>query len=356
MARFPHLVFLLLLSVCAHAQSVSDVNATSATTNVIAANDPQTPAGAQTGKAASGAQDKKPAPAPAEKNVPFKTDERPLGSAGPSRDEKTNSDGDYRVITDRWRIGFPDDPRQERGSIANPYRQNILKGDYPIIGRNTFLNVTLSSESTFLARRLPVPQDVSSRNPGSFEFFGRGRQDIFSQTFIMSFDLFHGDTSYKPADWRLHITPVFNVNYIKARENGIVNIDPRRGVTRTDSFTGFEEMSLEFRLGDTTQIIPFLRGRGSVKGRSPAFDFTSVRVGVQQFNSDFRGLIFNDANLGARLFGNYAANRYQFNVAYFNMLEKDTNSQINRINFEDLQFRSQKVWIANLYRQDTFVK
>ncbi|MFN0124458.1 MAG: hypothetical protein ACKV2V_28495 [Blastocatellia bacterium] len=35
---------------------------------------------------------------------------------------------------------------------------------------------------------------------------------------------------------------------------------------------------------------------------------------------------------------------------------RSTNSQINRINFEDLQFRSQKVWIANLYRQDTFVK
>ncbi|MFN7949501.1 MAG: hypothetical protein U0Z53_29360 [Blastocatellia bacterium] len=294
--------------------------------------------------------------APPEKKEPFKTPDRPLGAAGPSKDENTPGDGDYRVIEDRWRIGLPSDPRYVRGSILNPYRQNVLKGDYPIIGQHVFLNVTLSSESTLVLRRLPVPQDVSSQNPGSFEFFGRGRQEFFNQNFFFSFDLFHGDTSFKPADWRLHITPVLNINYLRARENGIVNIDVREGKTRLDGFVGFEELSYEMRLGDTTKIFPFLRGKGSVKGRSPSFDTTSVRVGVQQFNSDFRGFIFNDANLGVRLFGNYQANRYQFNVAYFNMLEKETNSELNMINFRDLAFRDQKVWIANLYRQDTFVK
>ena len=299
---------------------------------------------------------KKDKPATPEKSEPFKTEDRPFGPAGRSADENSPSNGDYRVVEDRWRIGFPSDERNPRGRLINPYRQNILKGDYPIIGQHTFLNVTLSSESTLILRRLPVPEDVSSVRPGSQEFFGRGRQEIFNQNFIFSFDLFHGDTSFKPADWRLHITPVVNINFVRARENGIINIDPREGKTRLDGFVGFEELSYEVRLGDTTKILPFLRGKGSVKGRSPAFDTTSLRVGVQNFNSDFRGFVFSDSNLGVRLFGNYAENRYQFNVAYFNMLEKETNSELNTINFREIAFRDQKIWIANLYRQDTFVK
>lgn len=280
----------------------------------------------------------------------------PFGAAGESVDENTEGDGDFRPIHDRWRVGFPDDPRYVRGNIFNPYRQNRLKGDYPIIGQHTFLNLTVESESYFSMRRIPVPQDVSSTRPGSFEFFGRGRQEFFNQNFYFSFDIFHGETSFKPVDWRLHVTPVVNINYLRARENGIVNIDPREQTTRLDGFVGFEEMSIEVRLGDTSKLIPFLRGKGSAKGRAPAFDSTSVRVGVQHFNSDFRGFIFNDSNLGVRIFGNHQANRYQFNVAYFNRLEKDTNSGLNRIHFGEVDFRHQKVWMANLYRQDTFVK
>ena len=75
---------------------------------------------------------------------------------------------------------------------------------------------------------------------------------------------------------------------------------------------------------------------------------TSVRAGIQPFISDFRGFIFSDTNLGVRLFGNYANNRYQFNAAYFYMLEKDTNSELNTPHFRD-----QTVFIANLFRQDT---
>ena len=105
------------------------------------------------------------------------------------------------------------------------------------------------------------------------------------------------------------------------------------------------------RLGDTPKIFPFLRGRGSRRGESPYFDTTSIRVGIQPFISDFRGFIFSDVNLGARLFSNYGNNRYQFNAAYFDLLEKDTNSELNT-----REFRDQNVFIANLFRQDTFLK
>jgi hypothetical protein len=289
---------------------------------------------------------------PAEKAV-----EKPLGAAGPSPAKRPAvEDADYRIITDRWRTGFPEDPRYVRGSILNPYRQNVLKGDYPIIGQHTFLNLTLASETTFTLRRLPVPQDVSAALPGSYEFFGRGRQEAIGQNFIISADLFHGDTSYKPVDWRFKITAVTNINYLRARENGIVNIDVRRGTDRTDDFTGIEDLFFEVRLGDTPRLFPFLRGEGSRGGRSPFYDTTSLRVGLQPFTSDFRGFIFSDANLGARLFGNFRSNRWQYNVAWFQMLEKDANSELNVINFRRLEWRDQQVYIANLYRQDTFAR
>src|SRR5581483_1400988 len=118
----------------------------------------------------------------------------------------------------------------------------------------------------------------------------------------------------------------------------------------------------EVRLGDTTKLLPFLRGKGSQEGKSPYFDSTFIRTGIQQFNSDFRGFIFNDFNLGSRLFGQFANNRYNFNAAAFYLLEKDTNSGLNTRFFTRLandnrnEFRNQFVAIANLYRQDTFVK
>jgi hypothetical protein len=311
-------------------------------------------------QSASASPQSKPQPKPAEltePNVQLPQD-KPLGAAGASRDKgkPTTEDAEFMVIRDRWRIGIPDDPRFKKGDIKNPYRQNVLKGDYPIIGDKIFMNLSVASESDFTMRRIPVPQDVSSQRPGSFEFFGRGRQELFNQNVIVSMDLFKGDASFKPVDWRFKATGVFNYNLLNARENGIVNIDVRRGARRNDGFNSIEEVFFEYRLGDTTKILPFLRGKASQGGRSPEFDTTSVRVGIQPFTSDFRGFIFSDSNLGARLFGNFKNNRWQYNLAYFHMLEKDTNSGLNTINFAQTDFRNQQVYIANVFRQDTFVK
>ncbi len=299
----------------------------------------------------------KPAEPPAPVNVQMPKD-TPLGVAGPSRDKGKPSpeDAEFMVIRDRWRIGLPEDPRFKNGDIKNPYRQNILKGDYPIIGNDIFMNISLASESDFTVRRIPVPQDVSTQLPGSFEFFGRGRQEAFNQNFIFSLDLFKGDASFKPVDWRFKVTGIANLNLLRVRERGIVNVDVREGISRLDGFNSIEEVFFEYRLGDTTKLFPFLRGKGSQSGRSPEFDTTSVRVGIQPFTSDFRGFIFSDSNLGARLFGNFRANRWQYNLAYFHMLEKETNSGLNTINFRETGFRNQQVYIANLFRQDTFVK
>jgi hypothetical protein len=284
-------------------------------------------------------------------------EERPLGAAGKSKDRRkpVPEDADFRVIQDRWRVGIPEDPRFTNGNIFNPYRQNVLKGDYPIIGNNIFMNFDLALEGVFKVAQLPVGQAVSSNLPNSFEFFGRGRQDSIDGIMMFSFDMFKGDASFKPVDWRFKVTGLGNFNFDNARENQVINADVRERISRQKNFVAAENVFVEYRLGDTTKIFPFLRGRGSKGGRSPEFDTTSIRLGVQQFTSDFRGFIFSDSNLGARLFGNIGSNRWQYNMVYFNMLEKDTNSKLNALTFNDTDFRNQNVYIANLFRQDTFV-
>ncbi len=84
---------------------------------------------------------------------------------------------------------------------------------------------------------------------------------------------------------------------------------------------------------------------------SAYFDFTSLRLGIQRFTSDFRGFIFSDEQPGARLFGTFHNNVFQYNLAYFNMLEKDTNSGLNR-----WRRRKQSVYAANLYWSDFLTK
>ncbi|MBL8193461.1 MAG: hypothetical protein JNM06_06735 [Blastocatellia bacterium] len=301
--------------------------------------------------------------------TPPGAEDPPLGFVGPKsavrvsnpmRTDEQDS-GDFIPVDDRWRVGFPEwdrhgDPTKAnypytKGSLLNPYRQNVLKGDYPILGTDKFFTLTLGSETFLSARRIPLPSDISAQRPDSREFFGRGGLFLFNQNFFIQGDFFKGAANFKPVDWRIHAEVIFNINYAHARENVVLRIDPRRGNTRRDGIVALQQAYGEYRLGDTTKIFPFLRGKGSKGGYSPFFDTTSFRAGIQHFNSDFRGFIFNDSNLGARLFGNFASNRYQYNVAYFDMLEKDTNSGLNT-----LDSRAQRVLIANLYRQDTIKK
>jgi hypothetical protein len=230
----------------------------------------------------------------------------------------------FLPIRDRWRIGYA-------GGLLNPYSQNLLKGDYPVIGQDIFFSFIGVSDSLFEARKLPTAQGVSRERPGSAEFFGEGRQLFFNQNFVTSFELFKGSTGFKPRDWAVRVTPVFNVNYLNVEERNVVKLDVRGGTTRTDSQIAFQEAFVEKRLFDISRN----------------YDFISVRAGIQGFTSDFRGFIFSDNEPGLRFFGNFDNNRYQWNIAYFNFLEKDTNSQLN-----SFELRHRQVVVANLYRQD----
>jgi hypothetical protein len=208
----------------------------------------------------------------------------------------------------------------------------VLKGDYPIIGDDIFLILTGVSDSVVEGRALPTPQGQSRFIPGSDgPFFGRDEQLFFNQNLIASVELFHGATAFRPKDWAVKATPVFNLNVLEARENGVVNIDVRQGTHRFDHQLAMQEAFAEARILDLDE----------------RFDFISVRAGIQGFVSDVRGFIFADNQPGVRFFGNFDNNRYQWNAAYFHLLEKDTNSGLNTFDV-----RHEHVIVANVYRQD----
>ncbi|HEV2863546.1 MAG TPA: carboxypeptidase-like regulatory domain-containing protein [Pyrinomonadaceae bacterium] len=273
---------------------------------------------------------------------------QPTGNAGRSGVETEEPTRPDRVpVRDRWRIGFPEYSRYgsvaggrditfRRGSRFNPYDQSILKGDYPIFGQEVFMVLSGTSFTAVQQQRTPIPSNPSSARPGSAEFFGKPEVLAFNQVLQLSFEMFSGQTTFQPRRWAFKISPTFSVpNYVRAREQGVLNIDPRRGTTRTDWQFSLEEAFAEVKLEDV----------------NANFDAVSIRAGIQPFVSDFRGFLYTDNNLGARVFGGFRNNRYQFNLAYFAQLEKDTNSGLNRFDR-----RPQNVYVANLFRQDTFAK
>jgi hypothetical protein len=247
----------------------------------------------------------------------------------------------FTPMPNRWKYDWPEyrryGPPGEFPYVTrhflDPFNRNRLKGDEPIFGQ-TFLNLNLTSDTFADPRRVPTSSNVSSAQAGNFGFFGGFGQFAMNQNLSFSVNLFHGDTSFKPVDWQIKVTPEVNLNYLSVQETGVVNIDVRQGTQRVDAHVGLQEAFAEVKIADL----------------SHAYDFVSARAGIQTFNSDFRGFIFSDQEPGLRIFGTLDSNRYQYNLAYFAMLEKDTNSGLNT-----MRYRNQQVTIANVYRQDFFI-
>ena len=224
--------------------------------------------------------------------------------------------------------------------LWHPYLQSKLKGDAPVYGQDIFLNLTVEDFFQFEARRLPLPSGVSTDRPNSSEFFGRSEQLFYANDISIGVDLFKGETAFQPVEWALRFLGVYNYNYIEVEENNALDPDPRgpdrQYTVREKDFFALQEAFLEIHIRDL----------------SNNYDFISSRFGIQPFVSDFRGFIFNDTNAGIRIFGNYDNNRWQYNIAAFDMREKDTYSDLNAIN----EGRDQQVYIANVYRQDLIWK
>ncbi len=200
-----------------------------------------------------------------------------------------------RPLSNRWRMLDAHGVQVPRGSILDPYNQNPLKGDFPIIGLNTFMVLTA------FYNPVGVVNSLENVDPQ------------FNNQAVAELELFHGTTVFKPKDWSIRGTVA-----------GLFN----RGQNDVEDI-GLRQLFGEVKLFDV----------------GPYYDFTSFRGGVQFFKSDFNGLIFQDFNLGGVLFGELAANRYRWTLAYFSQRQKKNGL----VQFDKL---NQDVFVASLVAED----
>ena len=240
------------------------------------------------------------------------------------------------VVPDRWRIV---EAIGIESNLWDPYNgHNQLKGDRPVWGKDWFYNLIAISDTVIEPRNFPVPVgNATTTRPDSLDTIGLGNSQVFSQSLIIEQVVYQGDTVFRPPDYEFRLTTVFNFNQVSFEERGILNIDPNvgshDGTKRTDRFLGIQAAFFDKHLRNV----------------SHRFDFDSLRIGIQPFSSDFRGFLFQDSQLGIRLFGNRNNNIFQYNLAWFRRLEKDTNSGLNDISQRP---RNDDVFTANVYWQD----
>ena len=238
---------------------------------------------------------------------------------------------DQFPVPDRWRLI---ETLGVNGNWFDPYNQNALKGDRPIKGtEDWFFALSALSDTVVEPRSFPLPVAVQTGGQGSLDTFGRDGSIDLSQTVLVGASVFEGATAFKPPEIEFRLSVGFNWNYAEADERRILSIDSSKAPQRSDDFIGVQEAFVDYHIRDV----------------SDRYDFDSIRVGIQPFSDDFRGFLFQDNQLGVRLFGNRDDNRWQYNLAAFTFIEKDTNSGLNDLG-QDL--RHDYVMFANLYRQD----
>jgi hypothetical protein len=237
-------------------------------------------------------------------------------------------------VPDRWRIvdalGYED-------NWWDPYHRNTLKADKPVHGE-WFFNLGIISDTVYEKRKVPTPIGASSSgHAGASDIFGGTDQWALNQNLALEFVYYKGDTTFRPPDYEFRFIPVINYNYVELEEVQGVNVDPDDGKTRSDDHVGIQTLFADIHLRNV----------------SVNYDFDSFRFGIQPFSADFRGFLFQDSPVGLRLFGNRHNNVFQYNLAVFRRIEKDTNSGLNDVG-EDL--RDDDIVFANLFWQDLFVK
>lgn len=277
----------------------------------------------------------------------------------------------YRIATGRWARYSNDTtaetPYEEATPyLWHPYYQSVLKGDIPIHGQDLFASLTLQNITEIEIHEIPIPSGVSAARPNSSEFFGRDDQTIINTNTSLIFDLFRGETTFKPVEWLFRVQPVFNTNYISGYEANVISADPRGLDQSTDNppdnstivnpgdLDGFLDPVIS-SANDPNETDRFENRLGlqqfffeaHLLDHSENYDFAAARVGIQTFNADFRGHVFFDSNMGYRVLGNLHKNRIQYNLALFDLFEKESFSELNT--FDD---RNQNVFVANIYYQD----
>lgn len=232
-------------------------------------------------------------------------------------------------VPDRWRQFY-------QGKWYDPYNQNVWKGDLPIFGHpghEWFLALTAISDTTVERLKIPVPVGgPTTDRPSSLNTLGDGRITATVQNLITGASLIRGNTTYMPPEYEFRVVTAVPYTHVESEETGLLRLNPARGSERDDVHVGFLELFADIHLTNLSE----------------RYDFVSTRLGIQDFQSDFRGFVYADQQPGVRLFGNYDNNKLQYNLAWFDRLDKDTNSGIN----STFEARHENVVIANVFKQD----
>lgn len=250
----------------------------------------------------------------------FHNDDKPLGFVGQDITRPVDLDpsgSDFFPIYDRFRLGFPAWERyySSYGNWWDPYHTNVIKGDYPFIpGDNKFFELTAVFDTQGQARR----RAVNAAGNG-----GNGTLDDtqFVHRFFLTTDYFQEDNTFTPSPWFFRLTQA-----IDFRDNN------QAGDAHNEEY-GIQEAFVDLQLAVLSDY----------------FDTLDLRIGRQVFNTDFRGFLYNDADDMVRLFWNYAANRWQYNVVYVDAKQRDAVSNF-KVGFED---RQQQILIVDVTRQDS---
>ncbi|MGA9800526.1 MAG: hypothetical protein WBQ68_16050 [Terriglobales bacterium] len=175
----------------------------------------------------------------------------------------------------------------------DPYHQNTLKADYPMAG-DWFIQVNALNTNIYKSR-----SNLDFRNvfPGETFF---SHNNFFNENVFYGFELRHHADVFVPSNFKLHIDGVFD-------DKLNVNAIDQTPANNNHVFDAFVDIHL------------FDAGKDN-------FDLTFLRAGIQAFQSDFHGLIFNDEGLGGRIFGEFLKNRLRYDVVYLKLFQKNAVS------------------------------
>jgi hypothetical protein len=209
---------------------------------------------------------------------------------------------DIEPSPDRWRmlepLGIGERPRNP---LYDPYLPNVAKGDLPIYGDKVFFSLT-----GVLDNFVDFKRNLDFFSGGRFRNVPYHEHNVLGQvTAAAVLEIFQGDTVFTPKDWAIRVAPIlrFRCGDENATDHGCGEY-----ITLQEAFG---ELKL-FEIGQT-------------------FDATSVRAGIQGFNADFFGLIYNDVQPGVRFFSELERNQFKVNLAAFDRLNKEKLSALNEL-------------------------
>jgi hypothetical protein len=225
----------------------------------------------------------------------------PPGGASPVPASQ-QAPSEIRTIPSRWRSFDPSGQQPEYTfRIYDPYHQNILKADFPVAG-NWFLELNALNTFVYKSRRNLDFSNVFADQIrlGNLEFV---RHNHFrNENLIFGLEWRRFDDVFFPSDFRIRLNGVFDY---RADLNAFL----RHANTEPFLFDAFVDVKL-FDFG------------GEEDGHDN-FDLMFLRGGIQGFRSDFHGLIFNDAGLGGRIFGELKKNRLRYDFLWLKLFQKD---------------------------------